>query len=136
MPEARDYGFGEMSSEGDQAMKMKKGMLWLILAGILMLGLVTKPDLWAAPGQSPARQTVPTRTPEHPPTPKPTQKPKPKDPDPTAAPEDTPTALSVVAEGASVPLLPDAGGWSIRLQLGAAMLITGLLLLVVAGRQA
>jgi hypothetical protein len=101
-----------------------------------MLGLITKPDLWAAPGQNPARQTVPTRTPEHPPTPKPTQKPKPKDPDPTAAPEDTPTALSVVAEGASVPLLPDAGGWSIRLQLGAAMLITGLLLLVMAGRQA
>ena len=116
-------------------MKMIKGMLWLILAGILILGLITKPDLWAAPGQSPARQTVPTRTPELPPTPEPTKKPKPKNPDPTAVPEVTPTAPSVVAEGASVPLLPDAGGWSIRLQLGAAMLIAGFLLLVMAGRR-
>ena len=135
MPEFGYQGFGEMSSEGDQAMKMIKGMLWLILAGILILGLITKPDLWAAPGQSPARQTVPTRTPEQPPTPEPTKKPKPKKPDPTAVPEVTPTAPSVVAEEASVPLLPDAGGWSIRLQLGAAMLITGFLLLVMAGRR-
>jgi hypothetical protein len=136
MPEARDHGFWEMSSEGDQAMKMTKGMLWLILAGILVLGLVTKPDLWAAPGQSPARQTVPTRTPEQPPTPEPTKKPKPENPDPATMPEVTPTAPPVAAEGASVPLLPDAGGWSIHLQLGAAMLVAGFLLLVMAGRQA
>ena len=49
--------------------------------------------------------------------------------------EVTPTVPSVVAEGASVPLLPDAGKWSIRLQLGGAMLITGFLLLVMAGRR-
>jgi hypothetical protein len=73
IPEARDQGFGEMPSEGDQAMKTTRGMLWLVLSGILMFGLITKPDLWAAPGQSPARQTVPTRTPEQPPTPEPTQ---------------------------------------------------------------
>lgn len=116
-------------------MRTTKGMLWLILAGILVSGLVTKPDLWAAPGQSPARQTVPTRTPEQPPTPEPTKKPKPKNPDPTAVPEVTPTAFSVAAEGASEPLLPDAGGWGIRFQLGVAMLVTGFLLLVMAGRE-
>jgi hypothetical protein len=118
-------------------MKTTKGMLWLVLSGIIiMFGLSAQPDLWAAPGQNPARQTVPTRTPEQPPTPEPTQKPKPKDPDPTATPEVTPTVSSVAAEGAAAPLLPDAGGWSIRFQLGAAMLVTGFLLLVMAGRQA
>ena len=124
-----------MPSEGDQVMKTTKGMLWLVLSGILVFGLITKPDLWAAPGQSPARQTVPTRTPEQPPTPEPTKKPHPRNPDPTATTEVTPTAFSVAAEGASVPLLPDAGGWGIRFQLGVAMLVTGFLLLAMAGRE-
>ena len=124
-----------MLSEGGQAMKMTKGMIWLILAGIFVLGLVTKPDLWAAPGQSPARQTVPTRTPEQPPTPEPTKKPKPKKPDPTAVPEVTPTASAVAAEGASVPLLPDAGGWDLRLYLGAAIIVAALSILVMRGKK-
>jgi hypothetical protein len=124
-----------MSSEGDQAMKMIKGMLWLVLSGILMLGLITKPDLWAAPGQSPARQTVPTRTPEQPPTPEPTKKPKPKKPDPTAAPEVTPTVSSVTAEGASIPLLPKVGGRGIRPYLGAAIITAALFIFVMRGKK-
>lgn len=116
-------------------MKMTKGMLWLILAGILVLGLVTKPDLWAAPGQSPARQTVPTRTPEQPPTPEPTKKPKPKNPDPTAAPEITPTVSSVAAEGSSIPLLPEVGGWGIRPYLGAAIIIAAPFVFAMRGKK-
>lgn len=116
-------------------MKMTKGMLWLILAGILVLGLVTKPDLWAAPGQSPARQTVPTRTPEQPPTPEPTKKPKPKKPDPTAVPEVTPTTSTVAADGASIPLLPEVGGWGIRPYLGAVIIIAALFILVVRSKK-
>ena len=49
--------------------KMKKGVLWIIVLGILMIVLVTGPSLWAAPGQSPGRQTVPTRTSVPPPSP-------------------------------------------------------------------
>jgi hypothetical protein len=112
-------------------MKTTKGMVWLVLSGIIiMFGLIAQPDLWAAPDQNPARQTVPTRTPEQPPTPKPTQKPKPKNPDPTAAPEVTPTAHSVAAEGASIPLLPEVGGWGIRPILGATIILVGLCIFV------
>ena len=135
MREARDQGFEEMPLEGDQAMKMTKGMLWLVLSGILVFGLITKPDLWAAPGQNPARHTVPTRTPEQPPTPKPTKKPKPKNPDPTAVPEITPTASSIAAEGALAPLLPEVGGWDIRPYLGAAIIIAALFILVMRGKK-
>ena len=135
MSEARDQGFGDMSSEGDQAMKTTKGMLWLVLSGILMFGLITKPDLWAAPGQSPARQTVPTRTPEQPPTPEPTKKPKPENTDPTAATEVTPMVSSVAAEGALVPLLPEVGGWGIRPYLGAAIIIAALFIFVMRGKK-
>jgi hypothetical protein len=124
-----------MPSEDDQAMKMTKGMLWLVLSGILMFGLVTKPDLWAAPGQSPARQTVPTRTPEQPPTPEPTKKPKPKKPDPTAAPEVTGTVSSATADRASIPLLPQVGGQGIRPYLGAAIIIAALFIFVMRGKK-
>jgi len=124
-----------MPSEDDQAMKTTKGMLWLVLSGIFMFGLITKPDLWAAPGQSPARQTVPTRTPEQPATPEPTKKPKPKNPDPTAVPEVTQTVTSIAAEGASIPLLPEVGGWHIRPYLGAAIIIAALFIFVIRGKK-
>lgn len=111
--------------------KTTKGMLWLVLSGlIVMFGLIAQPDLWAAPGQNPARQTVPTRTPEQPPTPEPTRKPKPKNPDPTAVPEITPTPAPVAAEGSSIPLLPEVGGWGIRPYLGATIIIVGLCIFV------
>jgi len=42
---------------------MKKRMLLLMLSVVLLLGVFTGPDLWAAPGQAPYRQTVPTETP-------------------------------------------------------------------------
>jgi hypothetical protein len=117
-------------------MKTTKGMVWLVLSGIIiMFGLIAQPDLWAAPDQNPARQTVPTRTPEQPPTPNPTKKPKPKKPDPTAAPEVTPTAHSVAAEGTSIPLLPKVGGWGIRPYLGAAIIIAALFIFVMRGKR-
>jgi len=120
-------------------MRKTRGTLWVALFGVLVVGLVAGPDLWAAPGQSPARQTVPTRTPEQPPTPEPTNpppKPKPEKPQPTAAPEVTPTASPVPAEGASGPLLPEVGGWSVRLPLSIATVLFGLLILVGVRRRA
>lgn len=113
---------------------MKKAVLWVVALGILLAGLPDGTDLWAAPGQSPARQTVPTRTPEAPPPPPPKEKPSPA---PAAAPA-TPTPLPEVvpAGGASEPLLPGAGGRSIRLQLGAAMVVAGLLVLVIIRQHA
>lgn len=114
----------------------KKAVFWLVLSVMLTVALMTGPDLWAAPGQSPARQTVPTRTP----VPSPTEPPTP----PTTEPVPTPTALAVSstvsdaahAEASSQPILPEAGGWSIRLYLSAAMIAVGLLVLVVVGRRA
>jgi len=112
-------------------MRKKKRTMWVALFGVLVVGLVAGPDLWAAPGQSPARQTVPTRTPEQPPTPEPTSPPKPKPkPQPTAAPEVTPTASPVSAEEASGPLLPEVGGQSIRLRLGGVTFMVGLVILI------
>ncbi len=120
---------------------MKRGILWLVLLGILMVGLTAGPDLWAAPGQSPARQTVPTLTPSPSPTEPP---PPPTSPPPTTQPMPTPTALAVsstasnatLAGSSSEPILPEAGGWSIRLYLSAAMIAVGLLVLAVVGRRA
>ncbi len=47
---------------------MKKSTLLVVALVVLVLALSTGPDLWAAPGQSLERQTVPTRTPVPPPT--------------------------------------------------------------------
>ncbi len=122
----------------------KKAVFWLVLSVILTMAVMTGPDLWAAPGQSPARQTVPTRTPTPGPT-TPTEPPmSPTSPPPTTQPMPTPTALAVSstasaaahAEASSQPILPEAGGWSIRLYLSAAMIAVGLLVLVVVGRRA
>ena len=131
---------------------MKRGILWIVVLGILMVGLAAGPDLWAAPGQSPGRQTVPTRTPQPPPTEPPPPPPPPDQPtsppvdQPTSPPVDqptppppadqpTPNPAAVVkttsAGGASDPFLPEAGGWSVRFHLGAMMILAGLLVLVV-----
>jgi len=119
---------------------MKRGILWIVVLGILMVGLAAGPDLWAAPGQSPGRQTVPTRTPQPPPTeppPPPDQPTSPPVDQPTSPPVDqpTPNPAAVVkttsAGGASDPFLPEAGGWSVRFHLGATMILAGLLVLVV-----
>lgn len=68
---------------------MKRGILWLVLLGILMVGLIAGPDLWAAPGQSPERQTVPSPT-SPPPTKPPATKPPPTNPPPTNPPPTNP----------------------------------------------
>lgn len=70
---------------------MKRVGRMLILLGILAASLVASPDLWAAPGQNPARQTVPTRTPTPRPQP-PTWTPVP--PTPIPSPTFTPTATA------------------------------------------
>jgi len=124
---------------------MRRGMLWVVVVGILMAGLAFGPDLWAAPGQNLGRQTVPTRTPvppppTEPPPPPPTEPPPspPTEPPPADQPTPAPTAAvkTTSAGGASEPLLPGAGGRSIRLHLGAMMIVAGLLVLVVVRRRA
>jgi len=115
---------------------MKTAVFWVMLCGILMVGLAAGPDLWAAPGQNPARQTVPTPTPQLSPTkplPSPTQPP----PTPTSRPSDAqpePTLTAMVesnipAVGMSELLLPQAGGRSIRLQFSFALMTLALLIL-------
>jgi hypothetical protein len=99
---------------------MKRSMLWLVLLGILAMGLAAGPDLWAAPAQSPGRQTVPTRTPQPSPT-----KPPPKA-KPTLVPTTTMEANSPSVEP-SDPLLPQAGGRSIRPLLVVALVTAGFL---------
>lgn len=116
---------------------MKRGVLLVIVLGILMVGLATGPGLWAAPGQSPARQTVPTRTPTPLPpteTPSPPPKTKPK-PTPTALATSPALSETIPAEGQSDPLLPKAGGRSVYPYLGAAMTAVGLFILAVVGRR-
>lgn len=115
---------------------MRRGALRLVLLGILVVGLAIGRDLWAAPGQNPARQTVPTRTPPPPPTEPP---PPPTDPPPKAQPTPAATAVAeanVPSGGASEPLLPHAGGPSACLYLGTAMIAIGLLFLAVARQRA
>ena len=111
---------------------MKKTVFWVLVLGILVMGLSTGRDLCAAPGQHPARQTVPTRTPVTSPTqppPSPTKPPSPKKPAPapTATVTPIPVTEAISSEGASPPLLPDAGGPSVRFQLGVALAVAGLL---------
>lgn len=117
---------------------MKRAVFWFVLLGALVIGLAAGPGLWAAPGQDPARQTVPTRTPQSPPTespPPPTSPPsKPKDqPTPTPAATATGVANAPAAES-SEPLLPPAGGRSLRLPLFGALLAIGLVVLTAVRR--
>jgi hypothetical protein len=106
-------------------MNVKRSALWLVLLGILAIGLAMGPDLWAAPGQNLERQTVPTKTPtSQPPKTQPTLA-------PTATVEVTPT------QAPSEPLLPEAGGRGILCPLlGAAMIAVGLLAIRVVKRLA
>jgi len=126
---------------------MRKGALWLVLLGILAMGLVVGPDMWAAPEQNPARQTVPTRTPPSPPSPPTRTPPSPPTQTPpslptSSSPADQPTSAPTAAMGAipagrlSKPLLPEAGGWDNHLFLGVALMVIGFLVLVVVRRRA
>ena len=90
---------------------MKKSVLLLVLLIVLLFGVFTGPDLWAAPGQSPYRQTVPTATPPTSPieteTPTATEEPGPatdtptftytptSTPVPTAGPTNTPASTAI-----------------------------------------
>ena len=47
---------------------MRRGVFWIVIMVAFLLAVTAGPNLWAAPGQSPERQTVPTRTPVPPPT--------------------------------------------------------------------
>jgi hypothetical protein len=80
----------------------RKYGLWIVLVSLLVAGMMAAPDLWAAPGRNPRRQTVPPGTltptpdssaPTDEPTSKPTKKPSPSNP--TQAPDDTPTFTPV-----------------------------------------
>jgi len=119
----------------------KKAVFWLVLSVMLTVAVMTGPDLWAGPGQSPARQTVLTP----PPSPSPTEPPTPPtSPLPTTQPVPTPTALAVLstvsdaahAEASSEPILPEAGGRITRPYLGVAMITIGLLALAAVVRRA
>ena len=122
-------------------MSKRKAVFWLVLSVMLTMALMTGPDLWAGPGQSPARQTVLTRTPSPTPTEPPTP---PISPLATTQPVPAPTALAVSstvsdaahAEASSEPILPEAGGRSTRPYLGVAMITIGLLALAAVGRRA
>jgi len=114
-------------------MNVKRSALWLVLLGILAIGLAMGPDLWAAPGQNLERQTVPTKTPTRQPMKTPTSQP-PKT-QPTLAP--TATVKVTPAQAPSEPLLPEAGGRGIPCPLlGAAMIVVGLLAILVVKRPA
>jgi hypothetical protein len=117
-------------------LSMKRIVLWVVVLGIVMVGLAARPAMWAAPEQSLARQTVPTRTPQPLPTKKPA--PPPTSPPPTAQLTPVPTTTveaNIPSGGASEPLLPQAGGQSFRLLLVGALTIVGLFVVVVAVRR-
>jgi len=118
----------------------RKQVVFLLLGLALLLLPTITPVTWAAPGQSPARQTVPTRTPtdeptlqppthtpQPSPTSTPTQKPKKKKKRPA---EPTATAIPVPTAVEAAHQLPESGGafptsWLIA---GASLLLgTGLL---------
>ncbi|MFP4343711.1 MAG: hypothetical protein ACLFU8_03355 [Anaerolineales bacterium] len=74
----------------------------LVLVLVLLFALASRPVTWAAPGQNPHRQTVPTRTPSPMPTTPPTEEPPPPpQPTPTPTPTATPTTGAVVAPTAT-----------------------------------
>ena len=115
---------------------MRRSALWLVLLGILATGLAVGPDLWAAPGQSPARQTVPTRTPSPSPTPPPPPPPTSSPPANPPMPASTSAVEAGPAGGPSESLLPEAGGWSLRLLLGVTLMVIGPLVLMMVRRHA
>jgi hypothetical protein len=112
---------------------MRRITLGLMLLGIMILGLATGPALWAAPGQNPARQTVPTRTPTPlPPTETPSVPPTNKPPENLPTPVPTATVGVTPAGQVSEPLLPEAGGLSPHLSLEVTMIVGGIVTLLLA----
>jgi hypothetical protein len=108
---------------------MKRAVLGLVLLGVLTVGLTAGPSLWAAPGQDPARQTVPTRTPQPRPTNPPSKSPGEQ---PTSTPATTATVVADVPTMEPTGLsLPQAGGMSLRLPLFGALVVLGLVLMAV-----
>ena len=86
---------------------MRKSVLWVVVLGLLIVGLTAGPGLWAAPGQSPERQTVPTRTPRPEPTDEPDELDEPAEPtdeppssEPTSVPTTVPSAVETMVAGA------------------------------------
>jgi hypothetical protein len=129
---------GILHSSVESHRTMKRIMLGLVMLGmcVITIELAAGPDLWAAPSQSPGRQSVPTRTSQPSPTKKPA--PPPTSPPPTAQPTPVPTTTveaNIPSGGASEPLLPQAGGRSFRLLLVGALTIVGLFVVVVAARR-
>jgi len=112
---------------------MRRITFGLVLLGILVLGLAAGPALWAAPGQNPTRQTVPTRTPTLPP-PTETRSVPPTSKPPANPPTPVPTATVGVTPAGQVsePLLPEAGGLSPHLSLGVTMIVGGIVTLLLA----
>ena len=84
-------------------------------------------ELWASVMNSSVKNKTVTN-----PTPKVVSKPKPT---PTALATSPALSENVPVAGSSDPLLPEAGGRSTRLHLGAAMIIVSLFILVVIGRR-
>ncbi|MGC9084331.1 MAG: hypothetical protein ACP5ME_14290, partial [Anaerolineae bacterium] len=82
---------------------MKRVAFWLVAIGVLILGLAVGPELWAAPGQAPDRQTVPTRTPVPPPTEPPPPPPSGETP---AAPTATPVPPTATRPATRPPASP------------------------------
>ena len=107
--------------------------IFIVLAvGAILMGLASTTFVWAAPGQSPAWQTIPTRTPVAPPTKEEKDKPTPSStfvtPTPTPG---TGTAMPVVTAMAppSPQTLPASGsaapfpvGW---MAAGILLILTG-----------
>ena len=109
----------------------------VLAVGAILMGLASTTFVWAAPGQSPARQTIPTKTPVAPPkeekdTPTPTPTlpgpaptPTPTLPGPTPTLWVTPTAAlaptalpqTLPAAGAKLPIVP------LALAAGGALLV-------------
>ena len=118
-------------------------ILIVLAVGAILMGLASTTFVWAAPGQSPASQTIPSRTPVAPPTkeakdtptpastllgPTPTPTPTPTLLGPTPTPWVTPTAA--LAPAALPQMLPAAGA---ELPIVPLALAAGAALLVYAG---
>src|SRR5512143_1673570 len=114
---------------------LSRRILIVLAAGAILMGLASTTFVWAAPGQSPAWQTIPSKTPVAPPTkeakdtPTPWVTPTATLPRPTPTPWVTPTAAlapaalpqMLPAAGAELPLVPLAlavgGAWLVYIGL-------------------
>jgi hypothetical protein len=76
---------------------------WLLMAGLLALGVGTDPIAWAAPHQRPAGQTVPTATPTFTPDPPADRRPRTDDGGlPTATPAPSKSAQSTAVPASTI----------------------------------